>query len=921
MAVTPTRSVPFIAAAVVLTLRLGMAWAASDGLARAAVETDWLKQLAVAEQDASAGNVATHEDAAGGADGVINGSYGFHCASGGKDSWWQVDLGREAELDRVVVYNRCGGAARRAAKGLIMLASSDGRAWQRIYTHDGAVFYGHTDNKPLVVSFRGKGLRTRFVRIQRLGSVSFHLDEVQVYPADDSSKNIALGQPADQNSTSRWSTCKLRPATEIKLFTTDAVRRVLAHGRRLAERFEAGDASARLAALAARVDREAGDLRQLYMDARWAVREIVLSNPMLDFGSLVFVKRHPGTLAHMCDQYYGCYARQGGGLYAIEDIGRGFRVRDLVAGQLPAGSFLNPDVSFDGRQIAFAYSRATGVEGRRWGWTPEVCYHVFTINVDGSGLRQLTTGPYDDFDPRFLPGGDIVFVSTRRGGYCRCGGRPVPTYTLYRMGRDGSHMSRLSCHETNEWHPFVTNDGMLVYTRWDYVDRHTNLAHSLWVARLDGSNALALYGNYNFARKPWGLWHPRAIPDSRKIMAIAGAHHGYAEGSVVLIDPAKARDGLESLTRLTPDVAFPEAEGWPVRNYTTPWPLSEEFYLVAYSPDWSAKKRRTNSVMPGIYLMDRWGHRELLHRDPAIPCESPVPVRPRPRPTASHSTAKWSDGTTGRFVLSNVYASTEPMDDVRVAALRVVQVLPKSTHRADHPRISRARQISVRHLLGTVPVEADGSAYFTAPAGVPLYFQAVDSEGMAYQGMRSITYVQPGETLSCVGCHEPRHQAPPNRLPLAVRRPPSSLEPGPDGTRPLSYLRLVQPVLDRHCVRCHSGPNAKKGVRLTGALGKRERDHCESYRALATRKLVHWFDSVNGGEWKPRTYPGKFGARASKLVEMLRKGHSEVKLAPEELGRIYTWIDLNVPFYGAYEPEHIAAQRRGEAPPVTAMMR
>ena len=499
----------------------------------------------------------------------------------------------------------------------------------------------------------------------------------------------------------------------------------------------------------------------------------------------------------------------------------------------------------------------------------------------------------------------------------------MPTYALYRMDASGGHLRRLSCHETNEWNPFVMNDGRVIFTRWDYVDRHTNLAHSLWTARPDGSNATAFYGNYNFGRKPWGVWHARAIPGSRKVMGIAGAHHGYAEGSVVLIDPAKGQDGLEPLTRLSPDARFPEAEGWPTSNYTTPWPLSEEFFLVSYSPKWSAKRRaQAGAIMPGLHLVDRWGHRELLCRDPAIPCESPIPVRPRLRPVARSSVARWGGPATGRCLLYDVRASTDPMQ-AAITTLRIVQVLPKATHRNDRPRISVARQISARHLLGTVPVEADGSAYFDAPAGVPLYFQAVDDQDMAYQSMRTITYVQPGETLSCVGCHEPRETSPANSRPMATRRAASQIQPGPPGSMPLSYLQLVQPVLDKNCAKCHSGDKPKGGIRLTGKLGKRERDHCESYRTLAKKKYVHWFDSVNGGEWIPRTYPGKFGAQASKLVQMLRQGSmggETLDLSPEERRRIYLWIDLNVPFYGVYLPEHVAAQRSGENVPVAALM-
>jgi hypothetical protein len=677
---------------------------------------------------------------------------------------------------------------------------------------------------------------------------------------------------------------------------------------------------ARVAALKASGYASADEWRKLYLAARWAVRDMALSNPLLDFDRLLFIKRRPGVFGHMCDQYYGSLARPGGGLFVLENLGGDFRARDLVGGRLPSGSFLSADLSYDGRQIVFAYTRFAGSAKPQWLWSPEVSYQLYTINVDGTGLRQLTDGPYDDIHPRWLPDGGIAFISTRRGGYCRCGARPVPTYTLHRVQPDGSGLMRLSHHETNEWTPAVMNDGRLVYTRWDYVDRHTNLAHSLWTTQADGSNPAVLFGNYNFLKKPWGLWLPEAVPGCDKILAIAGAHHGYAEGSLVLINPNRGQDGLEPLERLTPDVPFPEAEGWPTRNYASATPLSEDYYLVAYSPAWSARSNLFQ-VPLGLYLQDRWGHRELLYRDPAIASMCPIPLRPRPRPVARPFDARPGEPQTGCFLLLSVYRSTELFPSGIIRALRIIQILPKTTIVADVPRVSSARQVSARYLLGTVPVEADGSAYFAAPAGVPLYFQAVDAEGMAVQSMRSVAYVQPGETLSCVGCHEPRSTSPPNAAPLAALRPPSAIAPGPDGTRPFSYPRLVQPILDKHCVRCHGNAKADGGIRLTGEFTKASGEHSESYRALATRKLVHWFDSINGGEWVPRTYPGKFGARASRLIELLKKGHYDAKLSADELSRLCLWIDLNVPFYGVYEPAQVAEQRKGGVVPVAAIVK
>ncbi|MBM3500294.1 MAG: hypothetical protein FJX74_16680, partial [Armatimonadetes bacterium] len=613
---------------------------------------------------------ATWEDAAGAVDGVRSGSYGFHTTFSA-NPWWQVDLQDLVRLARIVVYNRSERPQR--ADGVQILLSLDGREWTEVLRHSGASFGGAYDGKPLIADLAEQPT-ARFVRCAMDKEVSFHLDEVEVFAAGDPQTNIALRKPADQSSAGRWSTSKLPPANLS-------------------------------------VDYE----------ARAAQRREALRNPRLDFDAILFVKRHPGTFAHMCDQYYGSYARPGGGLFVLEDFRGEPKLRDLMEGRLPEGSYLSPDLSFDGRRIAFAYVRVDPGRTPAFEAKPETCYHLYTVNVDGSDLRQVTDGPWDDFDPCWLPDGDLVFISSRRGGYCRCGARPVPTYTLHRMRADGSEIRRLSSHETNEWHPAVANDGSLLYTRWDYVDRHTNLAHSLWSCLADGSLPFAVYGNYNLDKKPWGDWHPQPIPGSHQLMAVAGAHHGYAYGSLVMIDPRRGYDGLASLERLTPEVAFPEAEGYPPEAYTTPFPLGEDLWLTSYSPAWSTRDA-SHAVTQGLYLQDRSGRRELLYRDATISSEYPIPLRKRGRSLfagLSVSTEKASvPCSEGRFAVLNVYDSALPLPPGTIEALRVIQVLPKTTVNADDPPISIAKQVSARQLLGTVPVEEDGSAYFTAPAGV-----------------------------------------------------------------------------------------------------------------------------------------------------------------------------------------------------------
>jgi hypothetical protein len=274
-------------------------------------------------------------------------------------------------------------------------------------------------------------------------------------------------------------------------------------------------------------------------------------------------------------------------------------------------------------------------------------------------------------------------------------------------------------------------------------------------------------------------------------------------------------------------------------------------------------------------------------------------------------------------LLENVYASWPKLPEVEIRQLRVVQVLPKTTPHINAPRVGAANASPGKQVLGTVPVERDGSAYFRVPARVPMMFQALDARGRAVQTMRSLTYLQPGEQVSCVGCHERRDGAPHTgsasgtrdtgsargvRGALAIAREPSSIQPGPPGSRPLSYPLLVQPVLDRHCVACHKAEKPEGKVVLTGEPAG---TFSRSYNALIPF-VVYAAWGNPAGNYEPLTAPDRFGARASKLTRLLDRGHYDVRLSPEEWDRIVTWMDANALFYGTFNPRDQARQLRGE---------
>jgi hypothetical protein len=369
--------------------------------------------------------------------------------------------------------------------------------------------------------------------------------------------------------------------------------------------------------------------------------------------------------------------------------------------------------------------------------------------------------------------------------------------------------------------------------------------------------------------------------------------------------------------------------------------------------------------MFGLYLVDAFGNKELLHRDPELSSVWPAVLQPRPRPPVIPTVAEPSPpsrlhattsnpsravparntGATrpgsegeherpgsekehggehggaapprgeGTFFMQNVYAAWPTLPDGSIKRLRIVQVLPKSTPHANDPPVGVPNGSPGKQVLGTVPVEADGSAHFVAPAGVPLSFQALDERGRAVQIMRSLTYLQPGETLGCVGCHEPRTTAPPlvGRFPRAAARPASRIEPGPEGSNPLSYVILVQPVLDKHCVECHNPDKPEGKVVLTGDPDGR---YTVSYNALAPRVAYSAWKGNSGAHMpandEPLTTPGRFGALGTRFMNALLDGHEGVALGDEEIERLATWMDANALFYGTFDPADQARQRRGE---------
>ena len=376
---------------------------------------------------------------------------------------------------------------------------------------------------------------------------------------------------------------------------------------------------------------------QLFREVSDVSRQVAFANPLLNFKDIVFLKRSRATYDHMCDSYFGFNQVAGGGIYVLENAFSDHPVlRDVLTNavcengrfmgrKLNFGSFLSPSLSYDGKTVYFCHTETGGPYEV---WTEHTTFHVFKVNVDGTGLRQLTDGPVNDLFPYPLPNGRIVFVSERCGGYGR-GFEPVhyagDDYG-FAIGKavtiaDGTDITLLSAHETNEWQPSVDNDGMIVYTRWDYVDRGDSQSHHPWITYPDGRDARAIQGVWklNYGDSPNMEQDVRPIPGSQNYVATASPHHGQTFGSFILIDPQVTDDAkMSPLKVLTPDAQFPESttdvtSDW---KFTTAWALNERFYLCGYDP--------TSSTLALTLLDAKTGLKTVIYHDPNINC---IPFR------------------------------------------------------------------------------------------------------------------------------------------------------------------------------------------------------------------------------------------------------------------------------------------------------
>jgi len=523
------------------------------------------------------------------------------------------------------------------------------------------------------------------------------------------------------------------------------------------------------------------------------------------------------------------------------------------------GSVRDPHVDYDGQTILFSY-RPAGTD----------YYHLHAIRADGTGLRQITDGPWDDYEPCRLPDGDIAFVSTRCRRWVSCWYTQVGT--LHRCKPDGSGITCLSANIEHDNTPAVLPDGRLIYMRWEYIDRSQVEYHALWTMNPDGTAVNVFYGNMH----SWIVMiDAQPVPGTQEVLASFSPGHGANEhaGHATLVSPLQGPDCLPAARRLS--------DKGRIRD---PYPLSRDLFLMA----------RDKTLL----LMDRSGKEQVVYTDPLCNVHEPRPLRPRPREPVLPSRVKPGQPL-GQFVLVDVYAGRNMAGVKRgdVKSLLILEALPKPVNFSGGMDLtSFSGSFNLERVLGTVPVEADGSASFYAPAGRPLFFVSLDGQGLSVKRMQSFANLMPGETFTCIGCHEERAGAVEARRSeaalLALQRAPSTIRPFAGFPDVLDFQRDMQPVLNRNCVSCHNAEKRAGNLNLCDAQTPR---FSNAYMALATRN--EFADGRNGlGNQPPRT----LGSSASPILKRLSGGHHDVRASEADWRTVWLWIEAAAPYAGSY---------------------
>lgn len=694
--------------------------------------------------------------------------------------------------------------------------------------------------------------------------------------------------------------CQVRQAqADLDRIHTAALRRAIedltrtypdkyTRGPEFLQRLEACEK--KLAAVRQALDRGEMADQRVVEDLPKLEREALLANPLLDFDRLLLVKRDAGHLG-LPQNWQGntSIGKRGydNEIAVLSPVRPDGKLTTLFKPR--SSEFVGDvDLNFDGGRMLFS------MPGKD-------TWQVWEIKADGSGLRQLTPNipKIDNYDGCYLPSDKIIFNSTMNIHGVPCVGGGDKVGNLCRMDADGKNVRMLCFEQDQDWYPRVLGDGRVMYSRWEYSDSPHYHSRLLMSMNPDGTGQLSLYGGNSWW--PNSIFYARQIPEApTKVIAVISGHHGVPRmGELVLFDLSRGRSEASGAVqripgygkKVEPVIADTLVDGsWP--RFLHPYPLSANYFLVACQP--------TPTSRWGIYLADVFDNLLCLHEEEGHAMLEPIPFRARPKPPVVPDRVH-PEMKEGFVTLSDVYAGAGLKGVPRgtVKALRLYSFHFGYWGIGGHVNIGVDGPWDGRRLLGTVPVDADGSANFRVPANTPIAIQPLDERGEALALMRSWFVTMPGEYASCVGCHESVNSGPPAKPSLAMLRPPSAITPWNGPVRPFSFRREVQPVLDRYCVGCHDGSQVDRPDFRPARKGNDNFD--AAYLALMPYVRRPGPES----DFHMLT-PMEYHVSTSELFQMLCKGHHQVALDADAWSRLTTWVDLNVPCHGTW------AENRGQ---------
>ena len=612
--------------------------------------------------------------------------------------------------------------------------------------------------------------------------------------------------------------------------------------------------------------------------------EALLANPLLDFDKLLLIKRSSKNKFLVNNWLSNTALKKNGHVNEIaylSPISPEGKITTIYAPE--NGAYVGDvDLHFDGKRMLFSMPK----DGKDW--------QVWEVGVDGKNLTQVTPSDHTDvssYDPCYLPDGNVMYTSTAnmQGVPCIGGGSHVANMSLYNPKTKKTRM--LAFEQDHNWCPTIMPNGRIMYLRWEYPDTAHYFTRIMMTMNPDGTNQLSYYGSNSYW--PNSLFFARPIPgSSSKFVGIVGGHHGVArEGEMVVFDTGKGTHEADGVVQRIPGFGKPVEPiirdrlvdgSWP--RFIHPLPLDEKYYFASRpitrgSKDW------------GIFLVDVWDNMLLVKTLPGESLCEPVPLRPTKTPPAIPSKLN-PDMKDAVLYVQSVYngPGLKGVPKGTVKNMRVFTYTYGYRGMGGHSQFGIESGWDAKRILGTVPVEEDGSVMFRVPANTPISLQPLDENGASLQLMRSWLTAMPGEALSCVGCHETSREAPSPVITMAGRKPPKTITPWNGPARGFGFRREVQPVLDKYCVGCHDGK--KKGA---PDFATRNAKFSTGY------SFLQLYVRRPGPESDYHLFqPMEYHSSTSELIQMLVKGHKNVKLPAEAMNRLRTWIDLNIPYHASW---------------------